>query len=146
MKELLGRLVGHDLFRYLVASVVALGVDMAVLSCSLRLLHLGLGWAATLGFVAGALAAYVLSIRWVFRKRALERAPFVEFLSFVGIGVVGLGVTQLVLWLGVTKLGLLPEMVKLAAAGATFTFNYLARRSLLFVTRSRIIASGENLV
>ncbi|KRG86337.1 GtrA family protein [Stenotrophomonas sp. CW117] len=146
MKKFWGRIADHDLVRYLIASLVALAMDMAVLSCGLRLFHLALGWAATSGFVAGAITAYLLSIRWVFRQRVLERAPMVEFLSFVGIGVAGLGVTQMVLWLGATKLGLLPEMVKLAAAGATFAFNYLARRSLLFMARSRIIAGGENLV
>ncbi|WPU55202.1 GtrA family protein [Stenotrophomonas acidaminiphila] len=133
------------LLRYFVASFLALLVDVAVLSLSLRLLHMSLAWAATAGFVVGAVVAYILSIRWVFSERALANTPWVEFLGFVGIGVVGLGVTQFVLWLGTAGLGIMPELVKLAAAAASFLFNYLARRSLLFIARSRI-ARGEDLV
>ena len=130
-------LLRHDLSRYFAASLLALAVDMGVLSACLRLLHLSLVWSASFGFVAGAIVAYLLSIRWVFRSRSFAIAPTLEFLTFVGIGVAGLGVTQFVLWLGATELGLLPELVKLGAAGATFIFNYLVRKSLLFAASRR---------
>ena len=130
--EAFRRLLRSDLPRYFIASLLALAVDTAVLSASLRMLHLPLVWSATLGFSVGAAVAYLLSIRWVFRQRTLARAPAFEFLTFASIGVVGLGVTQLVLWIGVTKLHLLPEAVKLGAAIMTFAFNYLVRRALLF--------------
>lgn len=131
------RILRSDLFRYFAASLLALAVDMASLSGCLRILHLSLAWSASIGFVAGAVVAYLLSIRWVFRERAFAKAPAVEFLTFVAIGLVGLGLTQLVLWLGVTELGLMPELVKLCAAGVTFTFNYIARKSLLFASSRR---------
>ncbi|MCB1569301.1 MAG: GtrA family protein [Xanthomonadales bacterium] len=132
------RVFRSDLFRYFMASLLALAADVATLSACLRLLHLSLAWSASIGFIAGAILAYLLSIRWVFRERAFGAAPALEFLSFVAIGVAGLGITQLVLWLGVTKLGLLPELVKLSAAGVTFAFNYAARKSLLFATSRRV--------
>lgn len=134
----------HDLPRYFAASLLALAADMATLSACLRLLGLGLAWSATLGFVVGAVVAYVLSIRWVFRERAFGNAPAFEFLSFVAIGIAGLGITQLVLWIGVTEFRLLPEAVKLAAAGITFAFNYLVRRTLLFAARERAMAHPED--
>lgn len=127
----------HDLFRYFAASVLALLADLGTLSACLRLLHFSLGWSASIGFAVGALVAYLLSIRWVFRQRAFADAPAVEFLAFVGIGITGLGITQLLLWLGVVKLHLLPELVKLAAAVVTFVFNYLVRKTLLFAASAR---------
>lgn len=130
-------LLRHDLSRYFAASLVALALDVAVLSLCLRALQLSLAWSASIGFVAGAIVAYLLSIRWVFRNRAFGDAPALEFLTFVGIGVAGLGVTQLVLWLGVTQLHVLAELVKLSAAGITFVFNYLVRRSMLFAATRR---------
>lgn len=130
-------LLRHDLPRYFAVSLVALLVDVAILSLSLRVLHLGLAWSATLGFAIGAIVAYLLSIRWVFRQRSFGHVPALEFLGFLAIGIAGLGVTQLVLWIGVTELGLLAEAVKLAAAGATFVFNYVVRKSLLFAAARR---------
>lgn len=127
----------YDLTRYFAASGIALAVDLATLSACLRLLHFSLGWSASIGFTIGALVAYLLSIRWVFRQRAFADAPAVEFLAFVGIGIAGLGITQLLLWLGVIQMHLLPELVKLAAAVVTFAFNYLVRKTLLFAASAR---------
>lgn len=132
----------HDLIRYFAASAIALAADLGTLSVCLRLLHFSLGWSASIGFTIGALVAYLLSIRWVFRQRAFADTPAVEFLAFVGIGIAGLGITQLLLWLGVIKLHLLPELVKLAAAVVTFAFNYLVRRTLLFAASSRACQQG----
>lgn len=123
-----------ELFRYFLASLAALAVDTGVLSFCYRVLQLDLVWSATVGFVLGATVVYVLSVCWVFPKRRLARSPVIEFLVFVGIGIAGLGVTQLVLWLGVNRLGLVAEAVKLAAAACTFVFNFLVRKFLLFAS------------
>lgn len=134
----------HDLIRYFAASAIALAADLGTLSLCLRVLHLSLGWSASVGFLVGALVAYLLSIRWVFRQRAFADAPAVEFLAFVGIGIAGLGITQLLLWVGVVKLHLLPELVKLGAAVTTFAFNYLVRKTLLFAASAHARQSGEH--
>lgn len=138
--------INSDLARYFAASLLALAVDTGTLSICLRLLHLSLAWSATLGFVAGAVVAYLLSIFWVFKARAFGNAPALEFLTFVGIGVAGLGITQFVLWLGVTEFGLLAEAVKLSAAIITFAFNYIARKTLLFASSRRSRAVSGNVV
>lgn len=137
-------LLRHDLLRYFTASLLALAADLGTLSFCLRVLRLSLGWSASIGFAVGALVAYLLSIRWVFRQRAFADAPAVEFLAFVGIGITGLGITQFLLWLGVVKLHLLPELVKLAAAIVTFVFNYLVRKTLLFAASTRALHSSKD--
>ena len=138
----LAALLRHDLLRYFTASLLALAADLGTLSLCLRGLHFSLGWSASIGFAVGALVAYLLSIRWVFRQRAFAYAPAVEFLAFVGIGIAGLGITQALLWLGVVKLHLLPELVKLAAAVVTFVFNYLVRKTLLFAASARALRTS----
>ncbi|MDQ3040579.1 MAG: GtrA family protein [Pseudomonadota bacterium] len=134
----------HDLIRYGAVSVLALAVDLGTLSLCLRLLHLSLAWSVTIGFSLGALVAYLLSIRWVFSHRAFGHAPAMELMSFVGIGVVGLGLTQMVLWIGVTQARLMPELVKLGAAAISFAFNYLIRKTLLFAVPGRTAPAQED--
>lgn len=128
-------LFSGELPRYFAASLVALAVDMTTFSLMLRVVGLAWAGAAVIGFLAGVLVAYWLSIRFVFASRTLARAPQAEFLSFMLIGVAGLGVTQVVLWLGIEWLVITPEISKLAAAGATFMFNFLVRRAALFCKR-----------
>jgi putative flippase GtrA len=122
----------REFLEYFAASLVSLAVDLGIFSALLRVAGLSWFWAATIGFCAGVLTAYWLSVRWVFSSRRLGHAPRSEFGLFAAIGVVGLGVTQAVLWVGIETLHLQPELVKLVAAGATFLFNFAVRKSLLF--------------
>lgn len=122
----------REFLQYFAASLVSLAVDLAIFSALLRVAGLSWFWAATFGFCAGVLTAYWLSVRWVFAARRLGHAPRSEFALFAAIGIVGLGVTQAVLWVGIEAFHLQPELVKLVAAGATFLFNFAIRKALLF--------------
>ena len=143
-RPFLSHVLSPDLVRYFTASLLALAADLGTLSLCLRGLHFSLGWSASVGFVVGAVVAYLLSIRWVFRQRAFADAPAVEFLAFVGVGIAGLGITQVLLWLGVMKLHMLPELVKLAAAIVTFAFNYFVRKTLLFASSTRALHASKD--
>lgn len=58
-----------------------------------------------------------------------------EFAGFATIGIAGLGVTEVVLWLAIEMLDVIPEAGKLGAAVATFLFNFALRKLLLFGQR-----------
>ncbi|MBO9514406.1 MAG: GtrA family protein [Variovorax sp.] len=118
--------------RYFAASVLALAADVGGFSFAMRILEWTWPVAATLGFLLGACVAYAMSVAWVFKKRALRDHPLVELIVFVAIGVLGLGVTQVVLWAGIEHLGLPAEAAKMVAAGCTFASNYAARKAVLF--------------
>lgn len=121
---------GGELGRYLIASLAALALDVTVLQLAASLIHYLL--AASLGFVVGAVAMYLLSTRWVFRRRKLADRTPIEFSAFVAIGLAGLALNDLVIYVGVDRLGLALLSAKLAAAGASFLFNYTARKLALF--------------
>jgi len=124
--------VSTEFIKYGLASAAALAADMLVFSSLMRLAGLGHGPAATFGFVAGVAVAYAISVTWVFSQRSFGQHPALEFLTFIMIGLAGLGITHSVLWLGVDRLQLVPEFVKLVAAGATFVFNFVVRKFMLF--------------
>jgi putative flippase GtrA len=128
------RIVG-EFARYFACSAVALGTDFALFGLGLRL---GFGYpvAAAAGFIVGLWLAYRLSIRFVFRARAVADER-VEFVVFAGIGLLGLLLTELLLWLLVAQTGLSPMPAKLASAGAVFCFNFLARKYVLFTRHGR---------
>lgn len=128
----------NEFVRYVFVSLVALIVDLGSFSLLLRVVGLGWMMAAACGFVIGNLTAYLLSIRFVFRNRAMAHAPASELATFTTIGLLGLLITQAVLWFGIGLLHANPELSKVAAAGFTFVFNFLMRRALLF-SRRRVI-------
>jgi putative flippase GtrA len=117
--------------KYAAASAVALAVDAGLL---LALTRYG-GWnyllAAVVSFLAGAAVAYALSVKFVFSAHRLRRREL-EFVSFVLIGLIGLGVNMLVLFIVHGKLGLDLLLAKGCAAAGTFFVNFALRRQLLF--------------
>ena len=119
--------------RYFLCSALALGVDCSLFALALRV---GLPYqaAAATGFVGGVATAYGLSVRWAFRRRSVANAH-VEFLVFLGIGILGLGLTEAQLWLQIGVLGIGPMIAKLCASVAVFLFNFGARKLLLFTRR-----------
>jgi len=116
--------------RYFLASLAALALDVAVLHLAAAWMHYLL--AASLGFGVGAGAIYLLSTRWVFRRRKLAGKTPVEFSAFVAIGLAGLALNDFVIYLAVDRLGLALLAAKAVAAGASFLFNYTARKLALF--------------
>jgi putative flippase GtrA len=116
--------------RYLFISLIALGVDVGVLFVAVSWLHYL--WAATLGFLCGAATSYVLAVRWAFGHRRLARYPGTEFAAYAVVGIIGLGINNLVIFLAVESLALPLLTGKIIAAGVTFAFNYLVRKFALF--------------
>jgi putative flippase GtrA len=118
---------------YAAASAVAFVVDYGVL---LALTHYA-GWhylaAATLSFVLGATVAYVLSVRFVFHAHRLHNRKL-EFTSFVLLGLVGVAINLLVLYIMTGRLGIDVAYAKPVVACFTFGANFALRRQLLFRT------------
>lgn len=121
-----------EFFRYLAVSLIAFVLDVAVFSAGIRLIELSWAMAATLGFVVGVLAAYTLSVRFVFYSRKLRQAPLAEMLTFSLVGLCGLTVTQVILWVGIERWLFNPETSKFCAAGVTLLFNFFVRKFVLF--------------
>lgn len=115
---------------YFGASVFALGLDMAILLTLAQFIHYLA--AATAGFLAGAVAAYLISIRMVFGRRKLLHDKRRELLLFVVIGVLGLAVNNAVIFAAVEFLTVPLGFAKILAAGVTFLANFGLRKQLLF--------------
>lgn len=115
---------------YFLGSCLALALDTSLLLLSLRA-GLSLSVAAGIGFASGMAVSYLVSVRYAFARRSVADRRL-EFASFVGIGLLGLALTQGLLELMATRL-LLPV---LAAKGLTacfvFAFGYSLRKALLF--------------
>lgn len=119
-----------ELLRYGCASALALALDTGVYAGALAL-GVPLAVAAALGFCAGVSCAYLCSVRFVFRAHRLQDRSS-EFAGFVAIGLIGLALTEALLWLFVSRLNLSPVTAKLATAGLVFIFNFGVRKALLF--------------
>ena len=86
---------------------------------------------AAIAFILGLACNYVLSTLWVFGESRI-RNPLAEFLAFAVIGVVGLGLNELIMYLCQGVLGIHYMLGKIISTVIVFFWNFLARRFLLF--------------
>lgn len=125
------RNAADETLRYLAASAIALAVDFGAYVSLIRLADVHYLVAAPAGFALGLATIYALSVRWVFGERRLEDAR-IEFAIFASIGIAGMALNQLVIYVGVDWLALSYEIAKVASAALVFCFNFVCRKLLLF--------------
>ena len=118
--------------RYVIASAVALGVDITVF-----LAALGLGAppvvAAAAGYMTGLVVHWFMSSRVVFVGRLADKggARLQQQGLFLGSALTGLGITMAIVGIG-DLLGADPRLAKLAAVAISFQVTYILRRKIVF--------------
>ena len=128
-KSLMGQFL-----RYMVTGGVAFVADFGLFALCLY----GFGWhyllANLVGLVAGLVLNYAMSILWVFTacKRILKKQKGIEFVLFALVGIAGVGINQLLMYLMVDGLGVNEMVSKMIAAVLVLMWNFGARKLMLF--------------
>jgi putative flippase GtrA len=127
--------------RYVLVGGGAFLVDISVLQLSLDYFFHdfaakeGILLATAFGFMAGLICNYLFSCLFVFQKidaRAKQHKAR-SFVLFAIIGIIGLGLTEILMLLGIFLAGEARYIaVKIFAAGVVLLWNYLARKILIF--------------
>lgn len=127
-----------EFFRYGIVGGIAFLADFGALVGTKELLFRdwssGVYVAAVVGFVVGLVVNYWLSLLFVFtaQKDRGKGRSWGAFLVFGIIGVVGLGLTELGMWVGVELLAWNYMIVKMLVTGAVLMWNYLGRKLIIF--------------
>jgi putative flippase GtrA len=117
--------------RYALVGGTAAIVDFVIFAVFAKLLGFDYLWVGGIGFVLATAVNYVLSIRHVFTGGIRFRRDLEIALVFA-VSLVGLGLNQLILYLGIGRLGTEMLLTKLFATGSVFIWNYFARNHFIF--------------
>ena len=120
-----------QLFRYIFVGGLAFLVDFGLLYFFTEYLHIYYLISASMSFIIGLVVNYLLSIKWVFGNRQLKNRTS-EFVVFGVIGLVGLGLNALIIWLLTDFASVYYLISKIISTVLVFLFNFFARRYLLF--------------
>lgn len=116
-------------FRYIFVGGFAFVADWLALFIFTELgLHLFISVA--LAFIIGLVVNYILSKMFVFKKDVKSKVG--EFLVFAIIGVIGLGLTELLMWVSTEKLHIYYLISKVIVAAIVLVWNFLARKIILY--------------
>jgi putative flippase GtrA len=83
-----------------------------------------------ISFTISVIYNYLLSVHWVFDVNG-GRSQTQDFLVFIILSVIGLGINQLIMWLCVDKIGIFYMISKIGATGVTMVYNFITRKIFL---------------
>ena len=120
-----------QLFRYGIVGGIAFVVDYGTLWFLTDICHVHYLVSAAVAFILGLACNYLLSTHFVFGESRI-RSAWAEFAAFAIIGIVGLALNELILYICQDLLGIHYMLGKLVSTVIVFFWNFLARRFLLF--------------
>jgi len=118
-------------FRYVIVGGFSFVVDYGLLFVLTEYAGFHYIVSATLSFIAGLVVNYLLSTRWIFRNSKLSSTT-VEFIIYGAIGVVGLVLNNILLYLFTDVLHIHYMISKLITAALVMGWNFVGRRVILF--------------
>lgn len=119
-------------FRYIFVGGIATVVDWSVLFLLTEVANVYHLVSAIFAFVAGLITNFLLSKPFVFKANEARVKPLMEFVSYAVIGVVGLGITELIMFIFTNCWGIHYMVSKAIATVVVLIWNYIARKTLVY--------------
>jgi putative flippase GtrA len=138
LSQMLARLVGNktdntliQVLRFVLVGGLAFAVDFSSLYVLTEYMRLYYLHSAALAFFLGLTTNYLLTVAWVFQKRTFQNR-FVEFVIFALLGVLDLGLNQIMICVLTEHACCYYLFSKAIATGLILPWNFGTRKLILF--------------
>ncbi|MBR3116683.1 MAG: GtrA family protein [Bacilli bacterium] len=119
-----------QIFKFLFVGGLAFIIDYAILIICKEVFHLDVLLSAAIAFTISVIANYILSVTWVFDVDK-EKSKTRNFIIFIVFSIIGLGLTELIMWFGTDILNISYLIVKIIATAIVMVFNFITRKLFL---------------
>jgi len=119
-----------QIFKFAIVGGIAFVIDYVTLIICKEVFHLNTLLSAAIAFTVSVIINYILSVKWVFDvsdKHSGKR----NFIIFIVFSVMGLGLTELIMWIGEDLLHISYLIVKIVATIIVMIFNFITRKIFL---------------
>ena len=119
-----------QIFKFVIVGGLAFVIDYVTLIICKEVFHLNTLLSAAIAFTVSVIVNYILSVKWVFdvNKNNSEKRNFIIFIIF---SIIGLGLTELIMWLGTDVMGISYLIIKIIATVIVMVFNFITRKLFL---------------
>ena len=118
----------NQILKFGVVGGIAFVIDYGILFLLAKVIGLNELISAAISFIVSLTFNYFLSTKWVFDAK--KQTPK-EVIIFVLLSVVGLGINEILIYLGTKKLGIDVMIVKLFATAIVMVYNFITRKLIL---------------
>ena len=130
MREALAHPHTKQFLKFAVVGLLSFGIDWGMLIVLVEGLHLNFLLSTTVSFITSVVVNYWLSLKFVFEHReGMSRKR--EFTIFTVLSIVGLGLNDLYMYVGVVMLNIGYQAMKAIATFLVTWYNYFSRRHFL---------------
>lgn len=120
----------RQFMKFGVVGVIAFVIDYGLMVALTELAGVNYLVSATISFTVSVIFNYLASMRYVFtHKEGLSRRR--EFIIFVVLSVIGLGLNDLLMWVGSSLMGISYLIVKIVATAIVMVYNFITRKVFL---------------
>ena len=118
-----------QIYRFLIIGIIAFIIDYLVLIFSKEVINLNIYLSTFIAFVVSVIFNYILSVKWVFNVKTKKSKK--NFIFFIFFSIIGLIITELNMFIGVTLIELYYLIVKLFATVIVMVYNFITRKLFL---------------
>lgn len=125
MKKLVNQLI-----KFGFVGGVAFLIDYSVLFICTEYFGIYYFISSVISFSVSVIFNYIASVLWVFDVDK-KKSQIKNFIIFIVLSLVGLGINQLIMYFGVEKLKIYYMMTKIVATAIVMVFNFITRKLFL---------------
>lgn len=120
----------EQIFKFGIVGVICTILDYAIMIVLKDFFDVHYLIASGIGFSISVVVNYVLSMKYVFQgKEGTDKRK--EFISYIILSVIGLGLDQLTMGLMVGILGVWYVIAKAFSTGVAMVYNFISRKLLI---------------
>ena len=116
----------NQILKFGIVGVIATIIDFSVLYLLTEFIHIHYLVSSIISFTVSVIFNYILSIKWVFEVNHKQTKK--DFILFVVLSIIGLGINELIMYLMVDKLGIHYMFTKVFATGIVMVYNFITRK------------------
>lgn len=119
-----------QIFKFAIVGGIATIIDWAVYYVLFNFLNINPLIANVGAFTISVIYNYIASIKWVFEvdENISKKKMFTEFII---LSIIGLILTEIIIYVGNVKLKIDPMIIKIIATAITMIFNFVTRKIFL---------------
>ncbi len=125
------KILDEQIIRFTIIGGITASIDYGIMFCLIEFFSINYLIATGIGFIAGSVLNYLLSILWVF-ERGRYKNQTIEFTLFLLFTLIGFVLNHLIMWVGVDFLYISYMIVKIFSLVVITLFNYISKKYLVF--------------
>ena len=123
--------LSRQIIKFGVVGGLAFIIDYGLLIFCTEVLGINYLISSAIAFSIAVIFNFILSTLWVFDTSGNQNDKRMQFVAFVILSIIGLGLTELLMWLGTDVIGIYYLITKIGATAIVMVYNFVTRKMLL---------------